>query len=93
MEIINILAQDLSRSINISAIASRGLLKLAIKDELGPFIPFRGLLYQDLKKVINNSLKERLEKLNIEGQQIEKIRMQLNSILSKNQSLITMEKT
>lgn len=93
MEIIKVLAQFLSKSINISPVASRGLLKLAIKDELGPFIPFTNLLYNDLKNVINNSLSERLAKLQIQDQKIRAIKKELNGVLSQNQSLIVMERT
>ena len=92
MEIIKVLGKVLSHCINISPLASRGLLKLAIKDELGPFIAFKELIYQDLKKVIRNSLRERLKKLGVQEKRIETIIKQLGNALSENQSLIIMEK-
>jgi hypothetical protein len=87
MEVINILGEKLSLRINISPPAARGLLKLAIKDEIGPFKPFNQLNYEDLKNSIENALKIRLEKLDIKKPQ--KIIDNLMGELRKIQSIIT----
>lgn len=88
MEIINYLGEFLSRSINISPPAARGLLKLAIKEELGPFKPLEQVNYKDFKLVINNSLKQRLFKLEVHETSL--IIEILLDKLSKFQSLISM---
>lgn len=88
MEIINYLGEYLSKSINISSPAARGLIKLAIKDELGPFKPFDQVNYRDFKLVIESSLKVRLEKLEI--YEIEVIIEILLDKLNRFQSLISM---
>jgi hypothetical protein len=88
VEIINYLGDKLSEHINITPPASRGLLKLAIKDELGPFKPLESINFNDLKNVINNSLQKRLQKLNI--QNFQNVIKNLLEELTKNQSLITM---
>lgn len=87
MEIINILGEKLSLKINISPPAARGLLKLAIKDEIGPFKPLNQLNYEDFKKSIENALKIRLEKLDIKNSK--KIIDILINELKKIQSIIT----
>lgn len=89
MEIIKLLGDSLSEKIEISPAAARGLLKLSIKDEIGPFKPFEEISYRDLKKTLSNALQARLKKLGV------KKRKQLINFLKKelkeNQSLITME--
>ena len=65
MEIINILGKKLAQNAFISSPASRGLLKLAIIDELGPFKSFSQITYDDLQVVLQNSLKKRLLRLNV----------------------------
>lgn len=90
MEIINVLAEKLGKKIGISPAAARGLLKLAIKDELGSFINYKNLKYEQLESIIENSLRKRLEKLNIEN--IDQIINYLEDKKKKYQSLITMEK-
>ena len=90
MEIINIIGAFLAQRVNLSPPAGRGLLKLAIKDELGPFKPYDILEYEDLKNVISKSLKQRLENLEIYG--ADSIIKELVNILNKNQSLLTMSK-
>lgn len=87
MEIINILGEKLSLKVKISPPAARGLLKLAIKDEIGPFKPFNQLNYEDYKNSIENALKIRLEKLDIKKPQkiIDFLRIELRKI----QSIIT----
>lgn len=88
MEIIKYLGDKLSEKINISPPAARGLLKLSIKDELGPFIEFNKINYTDLYKVLNFSLKNRLIRLEISNYETI-IKFILNE-LTLNQSLITM---
>ncbi|MFW9936737.1 MAG: hypothetical protein ACFFD5_03765 [Candidatus Thorarchaeota archaeon] len=88
MEIINILGNGLANKISISPPAARGLIKLSIKDEIGPFKPLELINYDDLKSTIQNSLKARLKNLQIFN--TEMIISDLMDILNKNQSLITM---
>lgn len=88
MEIIRYLGDILAKCIGISPTAARGLLKLSIKDELGPFTDFEQINYGDLLKVINQSLKNRLIKLNFED--FKNIVQLLLNELTNNQSLITM---
>ena len=87
MEIIKYLGDKLSQQINISPPAARGLLKLSIKDELGPFTDLNQINYSDLRNVLHNSLKKRLHKLEISN--IEYIISYLLNELTLNQSLIT----
>jgi hypothetical protein len=88
MEIINYLGESLSKSINITPPAARGLIKLAIKEEFGPFMPLEQVNYKNLKLVIENSLKLRLFKLEIEESSV--IIEILLDKLNKFQSLISM---
>lgn len=88
MEIIKYLGNQLAKKINISPPATRGLLKLAIKDELGPFKPLNQINFNDLKSVIENTLSLRLKKLEIPNTEI--LVEYLLDQLTKNQSLITM---
>lgn len=90
MEIIRYLAFVLSNEIEISQTATIGLIKLAIKDQLGPFFPLNKINYENLKSTIQNSLKSRLIKLKV--QNIEKITDLLIVELTNNQSLITLSK-
>ncbi|MBD3255316.1 MAG: hypothetical protein GF383_09500 [Candidatus Lokiarchaeota archaeon] len=87
MEIINYLGERLAEKINISSPAGRGLLKLSIKDELGPFKELNQIRYKELENIINNSLKERLIGLGISdhGEVLKYLLEELNA----NQSLIT----
>jgi len=87
MEVINILAEKLSQKINISSPAARGLLKLSIKDEVGPFKPLNQLDYDDFKNSIEKALRIRLDKLNIENPQ--EMIVYLITELRSIQSLIT----
>ena len=77
----------MAQKINISPPAARGLIKLSIKDELGPFKPYNQIDFEDLKKTFENSLKKRLLKLDI--QECESILDYLLDELTLNQSLIT----
>jgi hypothetical protein len=87
MEIIKYLGSKLSDYINLSLPAGRGLLKLAIKDEFGPFHPINKLDYNKLALVIDNSLKKRLIDLRVPD--FEEIIKHLQIELKSNQSLIT----
>ncbi len=87
MEIIKYLGSKLSESIELSLPAGRGLIKLAIKDELGPFHPIDKLNYEKLVEVIQNSLRKRLLDLNIHN--FEELLENLLDELNSNQSLIT----
>jgi len=87
MEIIKYLGSKLSESIELSLPAGRGLIKLAIKDELGPFHPINQLNYEKLVEVIKNSLKKRLVDLDVPN--IEDVLDYLLDELNSNQSLIT----
>ncbi|MHA1375369.1 MAG: hypothetical protein ACTSR7_13885 [Promethearchaeota archaeon] len=87
MEIIKYLGSKLSESIELSLPAARGLIKLAIKDELGPFHPIDKLNLEKLVAVIQNSLRKRLLDLNI--QNFEEVLKNLLDELNSNQSLIT----
>jgi len=87
MELIKLLGNKLAEKINVSSPAGRGLIKLAINDELGPFKPLNQLEFIDFKNTIENSLKKRLEKLEISSTS-EIIDLLLDK-LTKNQSLIT----
>lgn len=90
MEIINILAIFLAEQVKISQPAARGLLKLSIKDNFGPFKPLDELGFEDFKNVINTALKQRLIKLEVKN--YAKVLKKLNRQLIKNQSLIAMTK-
>ena len=90
MQIINQLAEILSEKVGISALASRGLIKLAIKEEFGPFKPSNQIGLRDFICLIQNSLKLRLQKLNVEN--LEEIINYLLDELVNHQSLITMER-
>ncbi len=87
MEIIKYLGSKLSESIELSLPAGRGLIKLAIKDELGPFHPINQLNYEKLVEIIKNSLKKRLVDLDVPN--IEDVLDYLLDELNSNQSLIT----
>ena len=88
MEIIKFLGDKLANKINISPPAARGLLKLAIKDELGPFKPISEINFNDFKSVMKNSLRLRLIKLDIPN--IDILIEYMLYHLTKNQSLTTM---
>ncbi|MBD3255218.1 MAG: hypothetical protein GF383_09005 [Candidatus Lokiarchaeota archaeon] len=88
MEIIKYLGDKLANRIHISPPAARGLLKLAIKDELGPFIKFEHINYKDLSESIKNSFKKRLTNLKVAD--YEAITEYMLNELTLNQSLIVM---
>ncbi len=66
IEIIKFLAEYLAVKLNFSPAAARGLLKLAIQDELGTYKQIEEITFHELKLVINNSFFKRLEKLKSE---------------------------
>lgn len=88
-EIIKYLGDRLAERIGISPPAARGLIRLAIADELGPLTPLNQINFNDLKVVIEKSLKLRLKNL---VQNIDLITNYMLNKLIKNQSLITMAK-
>jgi len=88
LEIIKFLGDKLANKINISPPAARGLLKLAIKDELGPFKPISEINFNNFKSVMENSLRLRLIKLDIPN--IDILIEYMLYHLTKNQSLTTM---
>jgi len=87
MDIIEHLGSRLAELISISAPAARGLIKLAIKDEVGPFKPLNQITFNEFKDTIENSLKKRLEILEIST--FELIIKYLVRELTNYQSLIT----
>ncbi|MHA1294612.1 MAG: hypothetical protein ACTSQJ_18380 [Promethearchaeota archaeon] len=90
MEIIRVLGNKLAKLLKISPIAARGLIKLAIKEELDPFKPLNQIAFNDLKLVIKNALRKRLIDLKISKVDFF-IELILNELI-KNRSLITIEK-
>ncbi len=89
MEILWILGNILANHMDISPPAARGLLKLAIKDEFGPFKPLDEINYDELELSITQSLSKRLEILDVLNTRI--ILDDLISELNKHQSIITIE--
>jgi len=87
VEILNLLASIISKEISISYPAARGLLKLSIIDEFGPFKPLKELKYSDMTSVVNVSLKDRLIELNVGD--YKKLILFLTNELKNNQSLFT----
>ena len=90
MEIVNILAVILAENITISQPAARGLFKLSLMDQIGPFKPLNQMEFKDFKDTINNALRKRLVELKISN--LEKIISSLNLQLIEKQSLIPMTK-
>ena len=88
LEIIKYLANILSKRMNLKPPAIRGVFKLAIKDELGPFKPLNQVNYGELKNVLENSFRKRLLDLNI--QKVEELTEELKIELIRGQSLIMM---
>jgi hypothetical protein len=83
------LTNILSEELQLTPPASAGLIRLAIKDQFGPFKPIEQLNLKDYKIICNNSLKERLQKIKVINAEniIERIEIQL----IQNQSLIIIE--
>lgn len=82
------MGENLAKNLNISPPAARGLIKLSIKDEFGPFKPMTQLNYEDFRAIITQSLKKRL--LNLEVVNIEDVISNMLEDLNQNQSVITM---
>ena len=80
--------ENKAEQIKISPPAARGLLKLSIKDELGPFLDLKQIDYIGLHNVLENSLKNRLIKLEISNYEF--VVSYMVNELTLNQSLITM---
>ena len=87
-ELIKYLADCLAKKIHISSEAARGLIKLAIKDEIGAFKPLFQIKFGEFKKVINTSLKARISNMNIEN--LDSIITYIEEELKNSQSLITL---
>ena len=87
MEIIKLLGNLLANQINVSQPAARGLIKLSIKDELGPFKPLENLSYEEFRETFENALRVRL--INLDFKNINKIITFMLDKLNENQSLIT----
>lgn len=83
------LSNILSEELHLSLPASAGLIRLAIKDQFGPFKPIEHLNFKDYKIICNNSLKARLQKIKLIN--VEQIIERLEIKLVQNQSLIIME--
>jgi len=88
MEIVNYLGEFLSKFISISPPAARGLIKLAIKEELGPFRLLENVNYKEFKLTIESSLKNRLLKLEVKETEVI-VEILLDKLI-KFQSLISM---
>ncbi|MHA1931840.1 MAG: hypothetical protein ACW96X_04820 [Promethearchaeota archaeon] len=86
---IRYLGNILSEEVNLTPPASAGLIRLAIKDEFGPFKLIGHLDFKDYKKSCENALKDRLKKLGVEN--IDQIIERIIDELIQHQSLITME--
>ena len=89
MEMIKYLSIILSEEVNLTPSASGGLIRLAIKDEIGPFKPIKQLDLKDYKTSCENALKKRLQKLGVDN--IDQIIKRIVNELIQNQSLIIME--
>jgi hypothetical protein len=87
MEIIKILGKSLAENLQISSPAARGLIKLSIKDEFGPFNPISQLNYENFKSIINHSLRKRL--INLKVPNYKTIIDIMLEVLKQNQSVIT----
>ena len=95
-DMIEFLTDFLSQRLALSSTASRGLLKLAIKEELGKFKQMKQIHHRELRIVINNSLYKRLRALKIQGKiEIDDLQPIIKGILKKldeGQSLLTMSR-
>jgi hypothetical protein len=89
LTIIAHLGDKLASLISISGAAARGLIKLAIKDEFGPFRQHTQINFKEYKSILENSLRVRLKNLNISN--IDDVVNQMLDELTLKQSLITME--
>ncbi len=88
-EMFRYLSNILSEELNLSPPASAGLIRLAVKDQFGPFKPIEQLNFKDYKTICNNALKERLIRIKVHN--IDQIINRIFVQLVQNQSLIIME--
>ena len=88
IEFIAYFGKFLAEILNISAPAARGLLKLSIMEEFGPYKQLTQVTLYDFKKVLLGALKLRLIKLEV--QNCDEIVEIMLIKLRENQSLITM---
>jgi hypothetical protein len=88
VEILNLLASTISKEISISFAAARGLLKLSIIDEFGPFKSLKEIKFSDMTSAVKNSLKNRLIELNVLD--YKKLILVLTDELKNNQSLFSL---
>ena len=88
IEIFKYLGDNIAEKIGMTPTATRGLIKLAVKDGVDPFKPMNQINYGNLKTVIKKDLKERLIKLDV--QNVESIIDHTLNQLKNGQSLITM---
>jgi hypothetical protein len=88
LRLLNILGNFLAKNTYLSPPAARGAIKLAIKEQLDPFKPLNQINYGDMKKVIQNSLKNRLFTLKM--QFVELLSKVMLQQLIRGQSLISL---
>ncbi|MFX0023055.1 MAG: hypothetical protein ACFE9S_12080 [Candidatus Hermodarchaeota archaeon] len=88
-EMFRYLCNILSEELHLTPPASAGLIRLAIKDQFGPFKPIEQLNFKDYKEICNNALKDRLVRIKVHN--IEQIIERIVIQLVQNQSLIIME--
>lgn len=81
---VSFLGEKLASEINIDPIAGKGLIRLAIKDDLGES---HDINIQKLRNVIQNGLKKRLERIDIEN--VNLIIKKLDNLVVTNQSIFT----
>ncbi|NHI94126.1 MAG: hypothetical protein EAX96_16670 [Candidatus Lokiarchaeota archaeon] len=87
-DIISFLGERLAEKINKSVMPTTGFIRLSIKDEFGEDIKIKQLTYQQFRKVIENSLRKRLENIHVSN--LDKIISDMLIELKNNQSLLTM---
>ena len=85
MDAISYFGDKLSEKIDRPSIACRGLIRFSLRDEVGSA---DNPDYNSLRKVFQNSLKTRLEKIGVENPN--KITIEMVKELDRKQSLLTM---
>ena len=86
MDLIGFFSAFLAEKLEKDVSTSRGLLRIAIKDQFGSMPS--NISFDDLFHVFNKALRNRLMKLNIMN--IDKIIHEMLDILTKRQALFTM---
>ncbi|MFX1274237.1 MAG: hypothetical protein ACFFBP_21730 [Promethearchaeota archaeon] len=86
-DIIQFLGQKLAAKIDKPLMPSKGIIRLAIKDDHGEF---KNMTFDKLKYSLKNGLKKRLESINISNS--DEVCNYLLKELISNQSLLTMAK-